>query len=260
MLIAEPGQTPYDLHFSIFGFPVRIHPFFWLVALIFGIDGDGTFDGTEIVIWIAVMFLSILVHELGHAFAFRRFGIESSVVLYALGGVAVPDGGGSRNVWKSYKPTTHLSPQQQILVSLAGPAAGFGLAAITILVMLAAGGNIHVFYGTLGIPLVFASHATASALSGAVNSLLWLNIIWGLVNLLPIYPLDGGQVARQLFLLYDHRDGFVRSVKLSLFVAVAVAVFGALVMRDMWMTMMFASLAYSSYQILQQLGGYRGPW
>ena len=56
--------TPFDLNFSLFGIPVRIHPFFWLVAIL---TGWNPYLPKLIVIWVACFFVSILVHEMGHA-------------------------------------------------------------------------------------------------------------------------------------------------------------------------------------------------
>ena len=64
MLIGEPPRTPYDLNFSLLGIPVRIHPFFWLAGLLLGPRQGGP---PAILLWIAAVFLAILVHELGHA-------------------------------------------------------------------------------------------------------------------------------------------------------------------------------------------------
>ena len=63
MLFQSPPPTRYDLRFSIAGIPVSVHPVFWLIALLFGSSGDPLL----IPIWILVVFVSILVHELGHA-------------------------------------------------------------------------------------------------------------------------------------------------------------------------------------------------
>ncbi|HEX4607162.1 MAG TPA: hypothetical protein VH092_03070, partial [Urbifossiella sp.] len=62
--------------------------------------------------WIAISFVSFLVHELGHAAAFRAYGVGSHVVLYSLGGLAVP--------WDDLR-----GRWRRVVVSLAGPGAGF---------------------------------------------------------------------------------------------------------------------------------------
>ncbi|HSO11633.1 MAG TPA: hypothetical protein VLT51_04610, partial [Anaerolineales bacterium] len=87
LLTQTPPPTQYDLRFSIAGIPVRVHPLFWLIALLLGSSGALV----EIPIWILVVFVSILVHELGHALAFRRYGIQSHIVLHAMGGLTIPE-------------------------------------------------------------------------------------------------------------------------------------------------------------------------
>jgi membrane-associated protease RseP (regulator of RpoE activity) len=86
--------------------------------------------------------------------------------------------------------------------------------------------------------------------------LLQVNILWGLVNLLPIYPLDGGRIARELFTLRDARGGIVQSLQLSAGAAVLVAVY-AVLKQDIFLAVMFGFLAYGSFQTLQM---YRGRW
>src|SRR5512147_2302977 len=86
MLFQPPPPTRYDLRFSIAGIPVTVHPLFWLIALLLGSSGDLLL----IPIWVAVVFISILIHELGHAFAFRRFGQRSQIILHFAGGLTVP--------------------------------------------------------------------------------------------------------------------------------------------------------------------------
>ena len=85
LTLGEPARTPYDLQFSIFNFPVRISALFWLVGLITG-QGSAQEGVRFLLVWIAALFVSILIHELGHTFAFRYFGISSHIVLYHFGG------------------------------------------------------------------------------------------------------------------------------------------------------------------------------
>jgi Zn-dependent protease len=92
MLLDEPSETLGEARFRLFGFPVRVHPLFWLVMALFGIgliesrDGLGVLQ--EMLLWTVAAFLSILLHELGHAFVMRRYGFESSITLYGFGGYA----------------------------------------------------------------------------------------------------------------------------------------------------------------------------
>ena len=87
------------------------------------------------------------------------------------------------------------------------------------------------------------------------NDLLWVNIFWGLLNLLPVFPLDGGQIARELLTRCDPAGGTVASLWLSFATAIILAVCGFIFLQSFLMAILFGSLAYSSYMALQQFGG-----
>ena len=120
LLFQAPPSTRYDLRFNLAGIPVRVHPLFWLIALLLGSSSRNI---VQILIWIVAVFVSILIHEMGHALAFRRYGQPSSIVLHMSGGLTIPEsiswGGRSANVG--------FSPNENIFISLAGPFAGFPL-------------------------------------------------------------------------------------------------------------------------------------
>lgn len=101
------------LRFRLFGFPVEIQIGFWILALIIGLRPGRPW--TDAAMWLGIIFVSILVHELGHAFAARAYGQSPSIVLHMLGGVT------------SWSATTDLGKKRRILVTLAGPGAGFAL-------------------------------------------------------------------------------------------------------------------------------------
>lgn len=255
MFLGEPAPSNADLHFRIFGFPVRVHPFFWLVMLVFGLSG-GPPDPWQAIIWTAVGFVSILVHELGHAFFQRRYGGDPRIVLYSFGGLSICD-------------DCDRSPGKQILISLAGPLAGFAFAAIIAIVIRLSGHAIGVTtraeFGYY-VPLVFGEIYFAPfdlvALNFVVWTLLYVNIWWGLLNLLPIYPLDGGRVARELFTLRgDPRRGIVASLWLSIVTAAVVAALAAFG-RQNFTVVFFALMAFSNYQALQSYRnrGYGQGW
>ena len=86
-LFQEPPPTQYDLRFTVAGIPVRVHPLFWLIALLLGAAGDPLL----LPAWVLVIFVSILIHELGHALAFRRVGQDSRIVLHMAGGLTIPE-------------------------------------------------------------------------------------------------------------------------------------------------------------------------
>jgi Zn-dependent protease len=241
MFLGEPPSTQADLHFRLFGFPVRVHPFFWLVTLVLGL-GEDVADPINTLIWVAVVFVSILVHELGHTFLQRYYGGEPRITLYSFGGLASCD-------------DCDRSPRAQILISLAGPVAGFLLAAIVV-AFLAVSGRLTGFEMSLSPVDWMRFDDKASPRDTLISDLLQVNILWGLMNLLPIYPLDGGRIARELFTLNSARGGIIQSLQLSIGVAVLVAVY-ALVTRDIYLCILFGLLAYGNFQTLQN---YRGSW
>ena len=259
MLLSEPGRTDYDLNFSIFGFEVRTHPAFFIMPVLLGrgLITPSVNTGVGMLLLIAIFYLSILVHEMGHALAFRYYGIHSRIVLYWMGGLAIPDAGG--NVWKSNR-TRSLTSGQQIVVSLAGPIFGLLLAAVLCLLVIVLRGNLHFFYlGFIPLPhwqLGGPVFSGSSALAMFVWSGIVINVVLNLFNLVPIYPLDGGQVARQLMVQMDQFNGLKNSLILSI-AACVLMVLISFKMGGQFMAFFFAIMAWSNWQMLQQYSGPR---
>lgn len=153
------------MRFSLFGFPVHVRPFFWLVGLALSPpESLAPEQLARCAAWLAIVFVSILVHELGHAVVMRAFGRTPSIELWGLGGLTFWGEGPRVAGWK------------RALVSMSGPGAGFVLA----------------------IPFVIAAMTGVTSEGTLAHELLWqvlfVNVIWGALNLLPILPLDGGHV------------------------------------------------------------------
>ncbi len=256
MLLQEPQRTHYDLNFNLLGFQVRIHPGFFILPVVFGANlarGSEFNPGVAILIFILVFFLSILVHELGHSIAFRAFGIPSRVVLYWLGGLAVPE--------SSWGHQRGLTANQQIMVSAAGPLAGFALAALFAGVAIALGGVlIPVWQGIFPIVVPDLSGSVVSgnqALFLFFYTGLFCNIFWSLLNLAPVLPLDGGQISNQVFQQADRRNGTRKALVLSVFAAGLIALLG-FSSGDRMMGIFFAIMGVTSYMALQQMSGFPG--
>lgn len=257
MLLFEPPPSQGDLHFRAFGFPVRVHPFFWLTAVLMGIRGGGDGEGTppaELLIWIVVVFASILVHELGHAFAFRRYGGRPWITLHAIGGLASCDDYDER-------------PWHDVAIALAGPAAGFFFALIALSLVWMTGRAFGWVSGDVGpLPVAMEGPMLGGTFywqplgSRWADSLFWdllqVNIFWGLINLLPVYPLDGGRVARELCTLNSPRSGVILSLQISIVVGALMAVVGLFASQSIFLALMFVYLAYANYTTLQ---AYRRP-
>src|SRR2546423_1468122 len=84
---------------------------------------------------------------------------------------------------------------------------------------------------------------------------MWFNFVWGAINLLPVFPLDGGQIAQAVMVAQDPLQGLPRSLWLSVFTGAIMAVVGATIFSSIYMVFLFGSLAYTSYLALQQIGG-----
>jgi len=249
VIIGEPPRTQADLNFHAFGIPIRIHPMFWVLTLLLGMR----YPEPEVLLaWLLAVLISILIHELGHAMAFRYYGVASYIVLYSFGGLAIP-------MQEYGRPKLN-----HIVISAAGPAAqllaatmvGIGLTVAGYGVPLVGfiGEWLHLFEGPQ------LSHPFAHYL---VQFFLYVSVYWALLNLLPIYPLDGGQISRELFLKWDRTDAIKHSLMLSIIAAGAIA-FRGLLGGSLFIGIMFGYLAYSNYQALLahsgSSGGYRQRW
>lgn len=171
------------LKFRVSGIPVRVEPIFILVMGLLGWANGYT--GVLIPVFMAVGGLSILLHELGHATAQRSFGAKPTITLTGFGGYTMGP----------------VQPRgRSLVVTLAGPGAGF-LAAI------------------VGVALSQVVTTDSRIVDNALDMLIWVNVVWGVFNLLPILPLDGGHVAADLF-------GLRPAQVLSLAGAVALGVAG----------------------------------
>jgi Zn-dependent protease len=239
-LFGDPGTTQYDLRFSVLGIPVRIHPMFWLIAALLGSNGRPQL--TDVAVFIGCMFVSILVHELGHALAARRFGWPPDIVLHGFGGFArfVPGFGYTRG--------------KAIWISFAGPLAGFGLFAI------AFAAELLIVRGIV-LEQAWARALTTNnawpAISDTISIMIWINLVWGLFNLLPVFPLDGGQICAEMLNARGSYSGMKRTHQIGMITAVLGA--GVFILWGMYLgAMMFGGLAYQNYQICKQFKrGYR---
>ncbi len=249
MLLAEPPRTHGDLNFALLGFPVRIHPLFWLVALLLGPKSG---DLKENAAWVAAMLISIIIHELGHALVMRAYGLQPSITLHIMGGLT------SANRGQAFAP--RLRPLDQVAISLAGPVAGFLLAAAICGAIVLSGHHVPFRVGLWFAELVPTEPIGTPLLTYFIALVLLISVLWGLFNLLPIYPLDGGQIARELFMMAGSPQGLRQSLTLSLLVAAVLAGVSVVHWHDYFLALFFGYLAFQSYVMLQAYSGRAGPW
>jgi membrane-associated protease RseP (regulator of RpoE activity) len=257
-MFMEPTPTAYDLRWHMFGIPVRVHPMFWLISVIMG---WGLLErGMEyLLIWIGCLFVSILIHELGHVWMGQLFGSQGHIVLYGFGGLAI----GSNQLRRRW---------QRILVCFAGPLAGFIFLGLVFLGLWVWDPQAFPFYLgmaklQLGLPLGNLHVPAEAAMPNgfvleAFGQLFFINLLWGLINLLPVWPLDGGQISRDVCEGLSPDRGLTHSLGISLVVAGLLALHCFLVsigqrlvpiaFGNPYAALLFALLAVQSYQLLQQ--------
>jgi stage IV sporulation protein FB len=247
LMLLEPQTTAWDWRWRFFGIPVRVHPMFWVAALIMGQQtlkqGPGYLVG-----WIACFFVSILIHELGHVFMGMYFGTHSQVVLYAFGGLAI----GSNRLNNRWQRGAILglmwlrnAEDGAVYLTVASTQLGFAFPRDDQIA-------VHYLELIAKRPLEFA----------IVSDLIFINLLWGLINLLPVWPLDGGQVCRDVCEMVSPDRGLVTSLTISVATAGFLAVCAGLGMAgreilpfhfgSIFTLILFGGLAYQSYEELQR--------
>lgn len=199
--------------------PLRIQGRFFLMALLLGFN-EG--NPAKLVIWIAIVLVSVVIHELGHALVGRAFGLTPRIELHGMGGLTFFDGA-----------RTQLSTGKSILISIAGPGAGFLFAAVVVGAQLAGLHPLH--------PL--ARHA--------FGLLLWVNVAWGVFNLLPMLPLDGGNVLRDIARAVSPVHGEKAARYVSIGVAAIIALL-SITTKQWWVLYLGVLHAFQNVQALRQ--------
>jgi len=206
--------------FSIGSIPVAASP--WYFALLAYWLWDG--ELVRGVIWAVVVTVSILVHELGHALVARHYRLQPRILLWGLGGLCIHE--------------RAERDRHDAFIVAAGPGAGLLLGAVT--------------WGlSLALPPI-ADPVLAMRFADTVQMLLWVNILWSFVNLLPLWPLDGGLLFRLGMLQLTGpktADKVTHGVSLGI---IAVAFGAAYMMQSIFI---FALAGFAAWRNVQALKG-----
>ena len=205
---------------KILGIPIRIEPSFFVLSLF--LAASRGFNLPLLLEWLVVVFISVLLHELGHALVARWFGLSPQITLYSMGGLT------------SWSDATEIAPAKDLAISLAGPAAGFLL-----------GGVLFVAAPTL------LGAVPSELLTIAYHDLLWVNIGWGVFNLFPILPLDGGHVLLTLERWLTRKQDQIISHTISLLASLTIT-YVAFTLRSSWVVILGIWFAYSNATFLLQ--------
>ena len=205
------------IQFNLFGVNVRVEIWFWVILAVIGggLQASNTEDLLLVAMFVLAGFISVLVHEMGHALMIRKYGQPTRVVLSAFGGYA------------SY-PAGALTRKKSFLVTAAGPVAQLGFAGLIIIVTdyLPKGG------GQLGYFIFY---------------LKWVSIVWALFNCLPICPLDGGRMLGSILGPRREKVLFLTGVITAFVIGLC-----ALYFKQLYITLFMGLFVYQNYQSYKQ--------
>jgi Zn-dependent protease/CBS domain-containing protein len=186
------------------GIDVRLHVTFLLLLLFLGWQGyqqGGPVAALASVLFVTLLFLCVLLHEFGHAFAARYYGIRTpDITLLPIGGVArlerMPE-----------------NPMQELVIAIAGPMVNVVIAIV--------------LWFALGMPVTNAAfHIYDDSARGMFADLLNVNVMLVAFNLIPAFPMDGGRMLRAILAFWI---GHAKATLIAARVGQGIAVIFALV-------------------------------
>jgi Zn-dependent protease len=201
------GKTSIDVDFS----------FFILVGLFVVLNYNPEYGIQYALIWIPILFLSVLVHELAHAAMIAILGFGSSqIILGGMGGVTINQ--------------RRAAPWQDFLVSVAGPASSFLLMLLCLFARNTELGQTDKMLRVL-FPLMVQA-----------------NLFWGMFNLIPVPPLDGGHATRDFFRIFlSERTAFIIAIWIAMVVGTGVVVY-AFSVKWFFLAFYLAWFVYMAWQ------------
>jgi Zn-dependent protease len=177
MKLPEPSRTRYEIHGLHFGAPLRVQPLFWCSTAVLGVrylaDPEAGSLG-YFAFWFAAVLGSLLLSALVQVIVGRLLGVRATILLHGLGSQilnleALPE------------------RRKRVTVFLAGPLTSFALA-----------GSILGLIECVPFPDSFRAWGWQASIGTGAMILVELNLIWGLLNILPLWPFAGGRAAVEL--------------------------------------------------------------
>ncbi|HZH03620.1 MAG TPA: site-2 protease family protein, partial [Myxococcaceae bacterium] len=230
------------LRFNLGRIPVEVHPSHLLVSALFALgfkptrateewparilatpDSPGYAQTLAVYVlgWMAVFFVSVLIHELGHAVVSRAYGYRPSIRLMWLGGHTQPN------------PNETIPWNRDVVLTLAGPGFGFALAAAAFGLHAAAVGRSEI--------MAYFFELTA-----------YVNTTWTVLNLMPVPPLDGGRVSLALLMRLFKRPGFLVAQGVALLFAGGLITLGLVTgpRENLFLIIFFSSFAFRAVGLI----------
>lgn len=207
------------LEFTLFKIPIRVEPVFWITLGLLGYlsNSNKPTDAAILgaLLFIIAGFISLLIHELGHALMIKKYNLPTEIVLSSFGGYAT-------------HPAGILSRKQSFLVTLAGP----------------------LLQVVFGMAVLYSSHYLTlpnSMIRNFVEYLWLLSLFWAILNCIPVLPMDGGRMLEAA--LGPRRIKLTLTI--SMLVAVSACVFG-FSKGHPFLGIFMAMFAFQNYQTLER--------
>ena len=215
------------IRFRLFGFPVTVEPWHWAILAFCGgaLGIKESEDLLPVLLFMAAGVVSILIHELGHALTMRVFGGRHiSIVLHGMGGHAICQG-------------APFSRGQHILISLAGP-----------LLQVACGLLVDIALKMSADTSGGATVLEASPVYELLSSFIEVSLFWAVLNLIPVYPMDGGQILRGIL----GPRHIQLTLQISIIVAIFVGVLGPIYLKTFLLSIFMVFSAVENYKALKR--------
>ncbi len=208
------------LEFTLFKIPVRVEPVFWITMGLLGFlsnQGGGAGDAILLgaLLFVVAGFISLLIHEMGHALMIQKYKLPTEIVLSSFGGYAT-------------HPAGILTRTQSFLVTLAGP-----------LLQALFGAAVYFSIPYLDLP--------NSMIRDFVSYLWILSIFWAVLNCIPVLPMDGGRMLEAAL--------GPRRIKLTITISMCVAIAACVVGFSIgfhFLGIFMAMFAFQNYQMLER--------
>lgn len=206
------------IRFNILGIPVQVYPWFWITMAFIGggLRVGSSIEILHVLVFMFAGFLSILIHELGHALMIRKYGLPTAITLQAFGGFAT-------------FPAGRLDRKQSFIVTAAGPGVQFAFG----LLLIGLARFLNIPEGSLFVPFL--------------TFLILVSLVWSILNCLPVYPLDGGQMLAAV--LGPGKQHYVHLT--SVIVAVVIGIIAFLRFEAILLSIFMALFAWQNWQAYQ---------
>lgn len=165
--------------FSIFGIPIELHISFLLLILVIYIAAFLGYIPLYLALLITLLFVTVVIHELAHSYVAQKYGVTiDRIVLLPIGGVSAME-------------EIPKDPNQELKIAIAGPLTNIIIAFFCFIALILIGGT-----ESLSISSLFITYTPTADLTLFLSNFLGVNLVLGVFNLLPAFPMDGGRVLR----------------------------------------------------------------